>query len=271
MISPRQIARKRFPLLLNAFHNYRQAREIRRLKAGETPHGFRFIGNDRMASGTFEPDETAAIAGFSSPGRVYVDVGANYGYYVCLARARGADVVAIEPLSDNLSLLYANLETNGWNDVEVFPLGVSSAPRVATLYGGGTAASLLPNWAGTSETFRRSIALSTLDIVLGGPRFAGREMLVKIDVEGVEYDVLLGASETLSRTPRPKWVLEICLTELHPSGRNPHFLETFELFWNHGYEAKSISAGNRVVTRDEVQRWVRTGQRDYGFVAYLFE
>ena len=244
---------------------------MRRLKTGETPHGFRFLGNDQMAAGTFEPDETAVISSFSAPGRVYVDVGANYGYYVCLSRARGADVVAIEPLPDNLSLLYANLEANGWSDVEVFPLGVSAAPRVATLYGGGTAASLVPKWAGTSDTFRRSIALSTLDIVLGGPRFSGREMLVKIDVEGGEYEVLLGAKETLSRTPKPKWLLEICLTELHPSGRNPHFQDIFELFWSQGYEAKSISAGNRVVTRDDVRRWVSTGRRDFGFVAYLFE
>jgi FkbM family methyltransferase len=224
-----------------------------------------------MVSGAFEPEESAIIGGFVRPGRVFVDVGANYGYYVCLARNAGSEVVAVEPLSENLEVLYANLDANGWSDTEVFPVGLSAAPGVATLYGGGTSASLLANWCGTSETWKRRIALSTLDHILAGSRFDGREMLIKIDVEGAELDVLRGAAETLRRTPRPKWLIEICLTENHPAGINPLFADVFELFFANGYEAKSISADMRLVTRDDVQRWVHSGKRDFGYVGYLFE
>jgi FkbM family methyltransferase len=268
--SIKRLARRKFPLVLSAYHGYRRSREMAAVKPGVTPLGFSFAGHDLMVAGTFEPEESKVIGEFAAPGRVVVDVGANYGYHVCIARSKGSHVVAIEPLAENLEILFANLEANGWSDVEIFPVGVAEEPGVAKLYGGGTAASLIANWSGTSETFNRRIALSTLDRLLAGNRFDGQQMLIKIDVEGAELGVLRGARETLRRTPRPQWLLEITFDELHPAGANPHFRDIFELFWSEGYEAESVSAGFRVVTRADVDRWLSSGKRDFGYVAYRF-
>jgi FkbM family methyltransferase len=265
----KRFARRRFPEALGAIHSFRFARQLNSRKMQETPLGFRFVGHQAMENGTFEPDETRLIGSFAAPGKVFVDVGANYGFFVCLARQRGAHVVAIEPLPSNLEILYRNLAVNGWSDIEVVPLGLSTQPGVAMIYGGGTAASLMQRWSGASETWKTTIALSTLDIVLSD-RFPGEELLIKIDVEGLELQVLQGAVRTLARNPAPAWLVEIVLTEHHPAGLNPAFRDVFDLFRSAGYTAFALGAEERVVTPDDVDRWIANRRRDFGYWSYVF-
>jgi hypothetical protein len=93
--------------------------------------------------------------------------------------------------------------------------------------------------------------------------------VIKLDVEGAEYSVLKGAEETLARYPRPKWLIEICLNEFHPQGLNPHYFETFELFWSNGYTVRTADDASKEVTRDQVARWVAQGRSDSGVINYL--
>jgi hypothetical protein len=48
-------------------------------------------------------------------------------------------------------------------------------------------------------------------------------------------------------------------------------MKVFELFWEHGYEAASVGETSRVVTPEDVQRWVAGRNRDFGYVSFLFE
>lgn len=273
----RRILRRRFPGLLSALHSYRFNRRLQARKFAMTAHGFRFRGHEAMEKGTFEPDEVALIQSFAGSGTVFVDVGANFGYHVCLARQQGSHVVAIEPLAENLAVLFDNLEINGWigpagaeEGIEIFPMALSGAPGAAVLYGGGTAASLIKEWAGQSEVWKRVVAISTLDIILDD-RFAGRPLFVKIDVEGFEHDVLRGSDATLARTPAPRWMVEICLTEHHPDRCNPHFEAIFQTFWRHGYIARTVERESRLVLPTDVSRWLANGKRDFGHINYFFE
>jgi FkbM family methyltransferase len=262
--------RQRFPGAVSTFHGYRHTRALRRRAMRMTPRGFHLMGHQGMEDGTFEPDEAVFIQEFSKPGAVFVDVGANFGYFVCIALQRGAHVLAIEPFAQNLEVLYANLEANGWSELEVFPVGLGSTPGVAQLFGGGTSASIVERWAGQSEVWKRTIALSTLDIVLGD-RFADQPLLIKIDVEGYELPVLKGAARTLRRKFAPVWLVEICLTENHPAGANPHFEEIFQEFWSSGYRARTFGETSREVTAGDVARWTSTGHRDFGGINFIFE
>ena len=251
------------------------ARARRRCSAAtlrDTPHGFRLAGNKVMNSADFEPAETRFIAAQLARAAVFVDIGANIGFYSCLARKAGAHVIAIEASRDNVECLLFNLVANGWDDVEVVPVGLADRIGIALLHGGGTGASLLPDWAGASAATGRSIPLTTLDTVMGR-RFEHQALLVKVDVEGAELGVVQGATAVLTRQPRPVWLLEICLTEHHPAGLNPDFERTFEAFWRHGYEATSLleDGTRRVVTPAHVGRWVANREREFGYVSYVFE
>ena len=266
----KQQIKKRYPQLVSAYHEYRNKQLYKGFKAKRSPFGFDFIGSEAMQDGTFEPVETSIIKSELAHSDVFIDIGANVGYFVCLSKSLRKKTIAVEPLADNLNYLYANLKLNGWEDVEVFPVGLAEKPGLADLYGGTTAASLLSGWAGNSEIWKRTIPLSTLDIILG-QRFVGQQIFIKIDVEGAEYEVLKGASIPLTMTPKPTWLLEICLTELHPEGLNPNFKSIFELYWKNGYQAVSVGENSRVVTPEDVQRWVVNRTRDFGYVSYLFK
>lgn len=270
MNAVKQLVRRRFAGVLKAYHDYRHSRALHSRKPQRTPHGFLFAGHHEMEAGTFEPHETAVVLRRATD-HVYVDVGANFGYFVAVARNAGAHVIACEPLHDNLITLYENLRLNAWSDVEVFPLGMAAAPGVAQLYGAGTGASLIANWAGTSQVWQRTIALSTLDIVVAD-RFAGQNLFIKIDVEGAERGVIQGATKLLDRNPAPAWMVEICFRENQPGGGiNPDFRAIFDIFWSRGYCATTVWSDVREVTAADVERWLSSGRRDFGYVNYLFE
>jgi FkbM family methyltransferase len=260
---------ERFPALAATYRYARDRLALQAAVAQDTPFGFRLAGSKDAARGQFEPEETAFLAAILQRGDVFVDVGANVGFYTCLAASKGAHVVAIEPLSENLAYLYRNITENGFGDVEVFPLGVSDTPGLLSLYGGGTGASMLAGWAGATEAYRRTVATTTLDIVLSN-RFSGRHLVIKVDVEGAELPVLRGAVSVLRAAPRPSWLVEIVLTENQPSGINAHFEQTFEMFWSHGYSAYTADKEAKPVLPEDVRGWVSQRRRSFGGYNYLF-
>lgn len=247
-----------------------------RASQAETPLGFKLATKAHpayrlMQSGQFEPEETRILQHLFEESDVFVDIGANVGYYCCLALRHGKSVLAFEPQLQNLACLYHNLAANGWEDrVEVFPLALAAKPGLLPLFGAsGPSASLVRDWAGYSPGFRQTVPVNTLDNILVG-RFEDSRLVIKIDVEGAEYHVLRGAISTLSRTTRPTWLIEVCFTEYHPGGTNPDFLRTFQLFWDHGYHCYGADSQCTPIDATDVSRWITSGMRDLKTFNYVF-
>lgn len=259
-----------FPEIVAAYQYYKRRKQGERLQLKQLSIGFALIGMDTMQYETFEPEETRVVLDKLKNTDVFVDVGANVGYYTCIALHNGIKSISIEPLNDNLNVLYKNIDVNGWNDVEVFPVALGKEPGIINLYGEGTGASLLAGWAGNPEAWKRLVPISTLDILLG-TRFAEKRLLIKIDVEGAEFELLQGSLSTITMDPKPTWLIEISLTEYQPKGVHQEFLDIFELFWKNGYEAISLGKDDRIVTPEDVNRWVKNCSVDFGYVSYLFQ
>lgn len=262
---------ERYPALASTYRQLRDQWRLRRMRPRPTPYGFTLLADSSVYAGRFEPDETALILEHLPRTDVFVDVGANVGFFTCLAAAKGVRTVSVEPLQDNLACLYANLHDNGHDAAEVIPMGVADAPGLRRLYGGATGASLVAGWSNASEQYARTIAVTTLDQLLRG-RFEARRLFVKMDIEGAEYLALCGAAETLARSPAPTWLVEICLTENRPAGEtNPHFGDVFARFFEAGYRCRTADPARREVTADDVARWIDKGARDFGSYNFVFD
>lgn len=267
--SIKQKLKNNFPNLTAAYYFYLSKVRYSKVQNLETKLGFSFMGMKSMQEGTFEPEETEIILNALTDSDLFVDIGANSGYFSCIANNKGVKTISVEPSPDNLVVLLGNLKANGWNNAEVFPVGLGEKPMILDLYGENTGASFLSKWAGSSEFLKQSIAVSTLDIVLGN-RFLDKKLFIKIDVEGFEYEVLKGAISTLRSNVKPTWLLEICFTEHHPDGYNPNYLKTFELFWDNGYEAYTADRERLIVKKEDVNRWIKNKKRDFGYANFLF-
>ncbi|WP_372791855.1 FkbM family methyltransferase [Paraconexibacter sp.] len=148
-------------------------------------------------TGDHERDVQQRVAALQ-PGQVFWDVGAHIGLMSLIAARRvgreGA-VVAFEPVPGNAERLRANLALNGAENVTVIGSAVAAQPGSMTMYS-RSGVSLM--WTLEQENVgdeRLDVEVTTLDRVLDTAPYPD---LIKIDTEGVEVDVLRGASRLLA-------------------------------------------------------------------------
>lgn len=242
----------RFPRVAMGYRSMRD--EIHNLKASEvTPWGFTLVGSSLMASGSFELRETESFRELIQECDLFVNVGANVGYYCCHALSMGVPSIAVEPHPRNVRMLLRNIAENGWGkQSRVLPVAAGAEPGVMPIFGGGTGASLLRGWAGTSEGYATLVPVVPLDDLVSRS-VKGMRPLVWVDVEGAELELLRGAQELLQQTPRPIWVMEVTLREHQPDQRiNPHFEETFRMFFEAGYSVSGLESSGCELSMEDI-------------------
>ena len=235
-----------------------------------TALGFAFIGPDGMPESRTVSGEVAMLRELLRGRDLFVDVGANCGLYSLIACHAGVPVLAIEPNDLNFRRLQENLVHNRYEKAEALNVALGEVKGKCLLYGGGEGASLLKNWGGMASTYAREVEVETLEGLLRS-RPSTERILIKIDVEGHEPAVLSGARGLLMREKAPTWIIEHSFRENQDGGVNPRFLDLFELFWKAGYQCLTVDRERRIVRRDDVDRWLRTGVRDFGDVNYIFQ
>lgn len=271
----RSILDDRLPSIMRSYRYLRDYLNYITSKSHATSMGFSLWGSQHDATKSSSSWDVVVFQDILKSSDVVVDVGANIGLFTCLAVKAGKQVVAIEPHPFNFSSFVKTLQINDFlgRDIEVFPIALSDRPGVSFLHGGGQGASLLEKWGGigATSTYESPIATSTLDRILGCCIVEGSRMLIKVDVEGNEFNVLRGASHTLQRNPAPIWIVEHGLTKNFNSSINPNFQELFELFWQNDYSAYTVDAETRPVTVSDIERWISCGKRDFGTIDFLFK
>lgn len=134
---------------------------------------------------------------------VIVDLGASIGVFsiYAAATARNVRVYAYEPMPPFFRLLEDNVRLNGRGGaITCVNAAVAGTAAERDLYVGGTSfffPTLLPSTADASAP-RTRVPCTTLDDVVAAHRLA-RVDLLKMDIEGAEYEVLYGAHACLER------------------------------------------------------------------------
>lgn len=162
----------------------------------------------------YEPQKTRALQHFLKPGGTFVDVGGNKGDFALLAaRIAGpkGKVVCVEPEPTNFTWIERSVRLNRYSNIQVHNVALSDAEGEAVLHLGAKSGfhTLLK---GAPERNHGSVTVKTrtLDSLLQGAGLDSVSVL-KIDVEGAEVQVLLGATETIKANPQI-----VVLIDLHP-------------------------------------------------------
>jgi FkbM family methyltransferase len=166
------------------------------------------IGRALDLYGEFAESENRLMAAFINPGDTVIDVGANVGT-VALALARGVGpsgrVLAFEPQRLVFQALCATLTMNGLTHVEARRQAVGRVPGAIRIPAidptveqnlGSIRIDPVPNGAAPNGGAAAGdlVPLVTIDELS-----LAACALLKIDAEGMDYDVLLGAKETIAR------------------------------------------------------------------------
>lgn len=158
---------------------------------------------------TKEPDTVSWIRAMTA-GSVFYDVGANIGLYTMLAAKQGLRVFAFEPEGQNFALLVRNLALNriSKESVVAYPFCITDGQsintlRLQSLQVGGSCHSYASDlnykreekqWA--YEQGSVGFSLDALVFEAGMPQ----PDHIKVDVDGFEDKVLLGAERVLRNT-----------------------------------------------------------------------
>jgi FkbM family methyltransferase len=163
---------------------------------------------------------------FLRPGDLFIDVGANIGTYSVLAAELGAEVIAVEPNADNAERVRANLALNGYAG-ELREVVLTDTVKTVHFRNDQDSENHITADGGDNTT---TLQGQPFDDITGGRHVRG----AKIDVEGAEHQVLLGARESLAAGRIDLLQLEWndCSRRYYQEGREP----VAALLAAHGYQ-----------------------------------
>lgn len=153
----------------------------------------------------YETKDLLALRAHFPKGGVFVDIGANVGNHSLFAaqHLRAAQVIPVEPNPLSYTLLLANIVVNGL--VGVFDLrgvGFGASDKAS----GGFAMEVRTKNVGAARMLPGE---GDIEVKRGDDILAGiAPDMIKIDVEGMEIDVLAGLEQTVA-THRPVMLVEV--------------------------------------------------------------
>jgi FkbM family methyltransferase len=236
-----------------------------------TPRGWRITGHTRdwiqrnlYYFGLWEPNLSAWIEGRLSPGDVFIDVGANIGYFTLLAAKRvgpSGAVVAVEAMPAIFQHLASHIAANELTNTRLIneaAVGPNDPSEVQLYWGGAGNIGSSGMIQHATQTESVKVAARTLAQMLT-PEECRRARLIKVDVEGVEGRTIRGLGlERGGFNERLELIVEISAgadVETDPAdllqyfaglGFFPYELREDHYFHRYAYPASAVSRPLRV-------------------------
>ena len=227
--------------------------EKRRLKREfkATKDGFLYKGIKSQFRDDWEPLTRQIVVGASAFTQNFVNIGAHYGYYACLAGTNGMNVTAFEPIDANFQMLRGNISKNKiHSQCRLVHGAVGQNTFLTRIYGAFSGATLL------SENTKKPKSMSQITQVfaLSEFTFADAPTLFLIDTEGFEVEVIKGAGNLVENSSNNSWIIET-------SGEN--FIELAAIMEPHGYNIFHI--GSEKITKINIES-MNSGQHSGNFL-----
>ena len=180
-------------------------------------------------------DEVLLFNKLLTPGDIFFDVGANVGSWSLILAPKKIKCIAIEPSSENFSILMRQCSLNKNLSIEPIKFAAGEVTAFSKISKGFTSSNSLK---GTNSSIyeEKNIAIEfeecrlvSLDVLA---QIYGVPTAIKIDVEGYNLEVVRGAREVLSSP-----ILKIlCIeTNRNEDGCTPRIVELEEILLQHNF------------------------------------
>ena len=195
-------------------------------------------------------------------GDTIIDIGAHIGEYTLLgAKLVGGKglVISVEPDHDSMKSLKENIILNNFKNCIILEKAVGEKVETKFLYkvNEEDVYGYLDPYVENKKLKKHSeIEVTTIDSIVLSNNINTINLL-KIDVEGFEYEVLLGCNDTLKKNKIKKIIVELHPSYLEPKGKNEELIYTF--LNEHGFKTKKI--------QEKITAGVSHGVRTYNLLA----
>lgn len=196
--------------------------------------------------GIWEPSVTQWIGARLRPGDVFVDVGANIGYFSLLAsKAVGATgrVIAIEASPVIFHSMEHNFALNKARNIRAVNIAAADqAGKLALFHGTDYNSGETTTIAGQGLDLFCEVDALPISAILE-PHELRQARLIKMDIEGGEWPAINGIKSTLSEMPPSlEWIIEMHPAQLKTIGRSAEdIVALFEAAGYHAYHLQSYT------------------------------
>lgn len=205
--------------------------------------------NYEYLTGDYEDRDTMeTFCSWLTPEAVLYDLGANVGYYAFMANryiSKGT-IYSFEPLPANIEVFKTHLQLNKGmmanNNIELLPYAVADTDKDVAFSNNDNAIegnTYIESVMHTGSSKNLVVKCFSIDSLL--EQGYKKPDVLKIDVEGAEYDVLRGAEKTLRRfTPN----ILLATHDCHLPGVQKQCVGFLQ---NLGYELTKLKSHNKVI------------------------
>jgi FkbM family methyltransferase len=203
----------------------------------------------RLIWNNFEKDETDYMCKVLKKGDVFVDIGSNIGLFSLIASkivGNEGKVICFEPSPLTYTRLKENVTINNYNNLDVRNLGLSDSIGELAFYVSNNGYDAWNSFSPSADNkleLSIKVPVSTLDFELSDID-KSKIKLVKIDVEGWEKFVLLGAKKFLINF-NPIVMVEFTEQNTFNSGYPVH--EIYDIMNSYGYTWYRLQKGELVL------------------------
>ena len=210
-----------------------------------------------LYEGSYEPEPSELFLGSVTPQDSFLDIGANIGYYSVLAiGANLKSICAIEPSKEIFDSLLKNLKYNSLasNTSAVLPfnLGFSDTCQLLRFIPPKPGNLGVGRFIDSAHTDTLPSDTLVLRVVPGDQAIAllpFKPTVIKIDVEGFEFKVLMGMKKFLKSANKPRLIF--IETSFSYWENEDHQCSPLSLLSSFGYQIKHIKRCNKLIEKYE--------------------
>jgi FkbM family methyltransferase len=202
-----------------------------------TPYGRFYVdpvsvfGRVLLSGEEYEPAMCRTLEAYLKPSSVFVDLGANEGYFSVIAAnivgTRGI-VLAVEPQSRLMPVLTTNCDLNNSHVTRLLHIAVYDSVGHSVLH---LSPDTNPGSTSLWQSTRYKLPTEKVETLTLSELFARQAIeyadLVKMDIEGAEYEAILGSQDLFRRRRIGALAVELHPAAIQKRGLNKDDIHSF--------------------------------------------